>query len=212
MCMKESFEQKQKRAKKIIIKLKKAYPEAGIVLNYKTPMQLLCAVILSAQSTDAQVDRVTEKLFEKYKTVNDFASANLKVFTREVSSVNFYKNKAKFIIGSARMIRDECGGKLPRDINEMVKLPGVARKTANIVLQNVYDIVQGIAVDTHVIRVSNNLGLTKEKNPVKIEQDLMELYPKKEWGRVAYLFQFYGRTAMPARGKTKTDDVLRGLY
>jgi len=208
----ESIAQKKKRAGAILRRLKKAYPDAGIVLNYKTPMQLLVAVILSAQATDKQVNSLTEELFKKYKTVNDFASANLQAFTKEVANVNFYKNKAKYIIGSAKKIRDEYGGKLPSDIDEMVKLPGVARKTANIVLHEVYGVVQGIAVDTHVIRVSRNLGLTKEKNPVKIEQDLMKLYPKNRWPDVEFLFQAYGRTAMPARGKPKMDDPLVGLY
>ena len=197
---------------KILRKLKKAYPKAGIVLNYKTPMQLLVAVILSAQTTDKQVNKLTQDLFKKYKTVDDFANADLSTFTREVARVNFYKNKARFIIGSAKKIRDDYNGKLPHDINEMVKLSGVARKTANIVLHEVYGVVQGIAVDTHVIRVSGNLGLTKEKNPKKIEQDLMTLFPKKEWGSIAFLFQAYGRTAMPARGKPQIDDPLVGLY
>ena len=210
--MQETLIQKQKRAMKILRKLKKAYPKAGIVLNYKTPMQLLVAVILSAQTTDKQVNKLTQDLFKKYKTVDDFANADLSTFTRKVARVNFYKNKARFIIGSAKKIRDDYNGKLPHDINEMVKLSGVARKTANIVLHEVYGVVQGIAVDTHVIRVSGNLGLTKEKNPKKIEQDLMTLFPKKEWGSIAFLFQAYGRTAMPARGKPQTDDPLVGLY
>src|SRR3989339_444596 len=114
---KETFEQKQKRALKIIKRLKNTYPNAGIVLNYKTPIQLLAAVILSAQATDKQVNGLTEKLFKKYKTVNDFASANLQSFTKEVAKVNFYKNKARYIIGSAKKICDEYGGKLPRDID-----------------------------------------------------------------------------------------------
>ena len=133
-------------------------------------------------------------------------------FTREVARVNFYKNKARFIIESARMIRDKYDGKLPRNIDEMIKLPGVARKTANIVLQEVYGVVEGIAVDTHVKRVAYNLGLTKEKNPDKIEQDLIKVFPRAQWGNVAYLFQAYGRSFMVARGKPKTEDVLRGLY
>ena len=210
--LKESFVQKQKRAMKILRRLKKSYPNAGMILKYKTPMQLLAAVILSAQATDAQVSKLTQNLFKKYKTVDDFASANLRKFTREVARVNFYNNKARFIVGAARMIRDKYGGKLPRDISEMVKLPGVARKTANIVLQEVHGVIAGIAVDTHVKRVAYNLRLTEEKDPVKIERDLMLLFPRKEWRNVAFLFQTYGREAMPARGKPKTEDVLRSLY
>ena len=210
--LKEGFVQKQKRAMKILRRLKKAFPHVGMVLKYKTPMQLLVAVILSAQATDTQVNKLTVDLFKKYKTVDDFASADLRKFIREVARVNFYKNKARFIVKSARMIRDKYGGKLPSDIDEMIKLPGVARKTANIVLQEVYGTVSGIAVDTHVSRVAYNLGLTKEKNPIKIEKDLMLLFPQKEWRNVAFLFQAYGRSFMVARGKPKMEDVLRGLY
>lgn len=210
--LKEGFVQKQKRAMKILRRLKKAFPHVGMVLKYKTPMQLLVAVILSAQATDTQVNKLTVDLFKKYKTVDDFASADLRKFIREVARVNFYKNKARFIVKSARMIRDKYGGKLPSDIDEMIKLPGVARKTANIVLQEVYGTVSGIVVDTHVSRVAYNLGLTKEKNPIKIEKDLMLLFPQKEWRNVAFLFQAYGRSFMVARGKPKMEDVLRGLY
>lgn len=209
------LEEKKKRAQKILKLLKKAYPNTRIQLNYKTPIQLLTAVILSAQTTDEQVNRVTDKLFSvkggKYKTVDDFAGANLAVFTKEVNSVNFYRNKARFIVESARKIKEEYGGKIPDDMEELTKLPGVARKTANIVLWQIYKKAQGIPVDTHVKRVSQNLGLTKEKDPNKIERDLMELYPKKDWGVVAYYFQAYGRTVMPARGKSKMEDPLRNL-
>jgi len=192
--------------------LKKTYPNACIALKYKTPVQLLVAVILSAQSTDAQVNKTTEKLFKKYKTVSDFAEADLKTFTKEVSSVNFYKNKAKFIVNAAKKIKEEYGGKLPNDINELVKLAGVARKTANIVQYQIYGKAEGIAVDTHVKRVAYNLGLTNKKDPVKIEQDLMKLYPQKEWGQIEFYFQAYGRTVMKARGKADMEDPLAGLY
>ena len=208
----ESFENQQKRAARILQKLKREYPNAKIALKYKTPMQLLAAVILSAQATDAQVNKITAELFKKYKNVDNFADANLRIFTKEVSGVNFYKNKAKYIVGSARKIRADYGGKIPASIDELVKLPGVARKTANIVLWQVYRKAQGIAVDTHVMRVLQKLGLTHEKNPVKIEQDLMKLYPKKDWGTVEFYFQAYGRTASPARGKPDREDPLEGLY
>lgn len=210
--MRESLVRKKRRAARILAALKKAYPDAGIVLKYKNPMQLLASVILSAQATDLQVNNVTDKLFRKYKTVDDFAGANLRTFTREVGGVNFYRNKARFIISSARKIRDEYGGRMPDDIEEMVKLPGVARKTANVVLWHVYHKAQGIVVDTHVKRVSHALGLTKEANIIKMEADLMILYPKEEWGMIGHYFQAYGRTAMPARGKPKMDDPLEGLY
>lgn len=206
----------------ILRKLKKAYHNAGTILNYKTPMQFLTSVILSAQTTDEQVNKTTQDLFKKYKVVDDFIPPRgtsqkdtdkfIRNFAKEINSVNFYKNKAKYIVGSAKKIRDEYGGKLPRSIDEITKLPGVARKTANVVLYKIYGVTQGIAVDTHVKRVATNLGLSKQKNPDKIERDLMELFPKKEWGNVSFLFQAYGRTAMPARGKAKAEDPLKGLY
>lgn len=210
--MKESLDQKRKRALKVLQRLKKAYPDTKIALNFKTPMQLLAAVILSAQATDNHVNSVTTELFRKYKIVDDFASANLQTFTKEISSINFYKNKAKFIVNSARILRDEYGGKIPNDINELVKLPGVARKTANIVQYQVHGKAEGVPVDTHVKRVSYNLGLTKNTVPDKIEKDLMELYPQKYWGEVAYYFQAYGRTVMKARGKADREDPIKDLH
>jgi len=199
MPMPETFEQKKKRAGKILGRLKKAYPNAKIVLNYANNVQLLVAVILSAQCTDKKVNEVTKKLFKKYKTVDDFASANLKVFEQEIRSTGFYHNKAKNIIAAAKMIRDKFNGRLPKSMAEMIKLPGVARKTANIVLGNAYGMVEGVAVDTHVRRVSRHLGLTKENNPVKIEQDLMRLFNKKDWFRLTYLLIEYGRNVHTAK-------------
>ncbi len=201
--MSESFLQKKKRANppslklrrasKILARLKKAYPDAKIALKYNNNIQLLVSVILSAQCTDKKVNEVTEKLFEKYKTLDDFANANQKIFEQEIRPCGFYRNKAKNIIAAAKRIRDIFGGKLPQTMEEMVTLPGVARKTANIVLGNAYGIVEGIAVDTHVRRVSRHLDLTKEQNPVKIEQDLMALFDKKDWFKLTYLFIEYGR-------------------
>jgi endonuclease III len=210
--MPESFEHKKKRALKILRRLKKEYPRADIALRFRTPMQLLCAVILSAQATDVHVNNVTEALFKKYKTVDDFAAAHVRTFTREVHSINFYRNKATAIVRAARMVRDEYGGTIPDDINELVTLPFVGRKTANIILWHVYHKAQGVVVDTHVKRVANKLGLTTYSDPVKIERDLMELYPKREWGMLGHYFQAYGRTASPARGKPKMEDPVQGLY
>lgn len=195
----ETFEQKKKRAKAILARLQKAYPHAKIVLKFSNNIQLLVAVILSAQCTDKKVNEVTEKLFEKYKTVDDFANADLKIFEQEVRSTGFYHNKAKHIIEAAKMIRDKFNGQLPRTMEEMLELPGVARKTANIVLGNAYGIVEGIAVDTHVRRVSRHLGLTNHENPVKIEQDLIQLFHKKDWFQLTYLFIEYGRNVHTAK-------------
>jgi len=220
--MAESFGQRKKRAdpptlklrraRKILQRLKKAYPDARIILNYNNNMQLLVAVILSAQCTDKKVNEVTEKLFKKYKTVDDFAQANLKTFQLQIRSTGFYHNKAKNIIASAKMIRDKFGGDLPKTMEEMILLPGVARKTANIVLGNAYNIVEGIAVDTHVRRVSRHLGLTKEQNPDKIEQDLMKLFDKKDWFRLTYLLISYGRNVHTAKKPTPcSKGPLKGL-
>lgn len=219
--MPESFEQKKKRANKILKRLKRAYPRAKIVLNYKNNIQLLVSVMLSAQTTDKQVNKVTEELFQKYKTVDDFANANLKKFEQEIHSTGFYHNKAKNIIAATKMIRDKFGGKLPKTMEDMLELPGVARKTANIVLANAHGVVEGIAVDTHVRRVSGHLGLTNEKNPDKIEQDLMKLFDKKDWFKLSYLFIEYGRNVHTAKnptpcskgplGRSLTGETLKGL-
>ena len=210
--MAESFNQKKKRAQKILARLKKAYPNAKIVLKYENNIQLLVAVILSAQCTDKKVNEVTEKLFKKYKTVDDFARANGKTFEQEIRSTGFYHNKAKNIIAAAKMIRDKFGGKLPKTMPEMLLLPGVARKTANVVLGNAYGVVEGIAVDTHVGRISRHLGLTQEQNPDKVEQDLMELFDKGDWFRVTYLFIEYGRGVHTAKKPTPcSKGPLKGL-
>ncbi len=209
---KETLEKKKKRAIKIYQHLSNAYPDAGIKLNFKTPIQLLVAVILSAQATDEHVNSVTESLFKKYKSVDDFADANINTFRSEIKEINFYKNKARFIVESARKIRDDYGGEIPNDINELVKLPGVARKTANIVQYQIYGKAEGIPVDTHVKRVARKLGLTDKKKPDEIEEDLMQLYHKENWGDVAYYFQAYGRTVMKARGEPEMEDPLLGLY
>ena len=208
----ENVEDRKKRASAILRRLKKAYPDADIALKFTTPAQLLCAVVLSAQTTDAHVNRVTEPLFKKYKSIADFASADPKVFTGEVSSVNFFNNKAKNIIRACEIIAGEHSSTIPDDIEVLVTLPGVGRKTANILLWHIHHKAQGIVVDTHVRRVANALGLTNHQDPVKIEKDLMELFPQKEWGMVGHYFQAYGRTAMPARGKGKMEDCLIGLH
>ena len=204
--------QKKNRARKILGRLKKAYPNAKIVLNYGNKIQLLVAVILSAQCTDKKVNEVTEKLFKRYKTVDNFARVNLETFEQEIRSTGFYHNKANNIIAASRMIQDKFNGRLPKTMQEMIELPGVARKTANIVLGNAYEVVEGIAVDTHVRRVSRHLGLTTEQNPVKIEQDLMKLFDKKNWFRLTYLLIEYGRGVHTAKNPIPCKDgPLQGL-
>src|SRR3990167_2349277 len=183
---KETSKARQRRAFEILKRLKRAYPKAKIALKYGNNIQLLAAVILSAQCTDKKVNEVTEKLFRKYKTVDDFASADLKTFEQEIKSTGFYRAKAKSIITSAKILKNDFGSKIPKTMQEILKLRGVARKTANIVLGNAYGVVEGIAVDTHVRQFANYCALSFERDPKKIEQDLMKLFPKKDWFALTY--------------------------
>lgn len=190
---------RKERAGKILAALKKIHPDAKIALKYNNNIQLLVAVILSAQCTDKKVNEVTEKLFKKYKTVDDFVGAHIKTFEKEIYQTGFYHAKARNIIAAAKMIGKEFGGKIPKTMREILHLPGVARKTANVVLGNAYGVVEGIAVDTHVKRLSKALGLTSETDPVKIERDLMQIIPKKDWFKFTYMLIDYGRKHCPAR-------------
>ncbi|MEK7070637.1 MAG: endonuclease III [Patescibacteria group bacterium] len=177
----------------ILKHLKKLFPNAKIVLNYSNPWELLVSVILSAQCTDKQVNKVTEKLFKKYPTLNDYLKVNPTEFEKDIYSTGFYKNKAKNILATAKIVKEKFNGKVPNTMDDLLSLPGVARKTANIVLGNAYGVVEGIAVDTHVKRLSNVLGLSTNHDPVKIEQDLMKLFPKEEWLMLTYRLIEYGR-------------------
>lgn len=168
-------------------------------LNYRTPFELLVAVMLSAQCTDKKVNEVTPKLFEKYKTIDAYASASLSDLERLVYQAGFYKAKARHIKQAAQVVRDTYGGVLPKTIAEMISIPGVGRKTANVVLGNLYNVAEGVAVDTHVRRLVRVLGISQAKNIDAIERDLMKLYPKKEWTRLTYYFIEYGRAYCTAR-------------
>ncbi len=192
----------------IIKKLKKEYPVLKSALSFSSPFELLAATILSAQTTDVHVNKVTETLFKKYKSVKEFANADPAALEKDASSVNFYRNKSRNIQNSARIIIEKFNGEVPRTMNDLISLPGVARKTANIVLYNVFGIIEGIAVDTHVIRLSGRLGLTKNEDPVKIEKDLMEIVPKKEWGNITHLLIFHGRKICQAKKPMHKDCVL----
>jgi len=185
--------------KEIIKILKNQYPEAKIALRFKNTWQLLVATILSAQCTDVRVNLVTPVLFKKYKKVADFAKADVKEFEKDIYSTGFYKNKAKGIIGSARKILNEFKGKVPRTMEELTSLPGIGRKTANVILSSGFGITAGVVVDTHVRRLSQRLGLTKNTDPGKIEEDLMELIPAKDWGIVSHLLILHGRKICNAR-------------
>ena len=190
---KKKLAERKRRAALINKELKKLFPDAKLALHYKNNLQLLVAVILSAQATDKKINEITEKLFKKYRTVNDYADANPKEFEKDIRQSGFYRNKAKSIIGAAKMMREKYGGKVPKTMEEILTLPGVARKTANIVLANAYGVVEGIAVDTHVGRLAQKLDLTDHKDPVKIEKDLMEIMPKKEWKDFNHRIVTYGR-------------------
>ncbi len=190
----------KKRVTKILKGLKKEYAETPLTaLHYSNPFELLAATILSAQTTDIQVNKVTEKLFKKYRTIEDFANSSPEKLEKDVASVNFYRNKAKNICNAARMVLLQYGGDVPKTMKELITLPGVARKTANIVLSSVYGINEGIAVDTHVKRLAYRLGLTKQEDPVKIEADLVKITPRKEWGNLSHLLIFHGRKVCMSR-------------
>lgn len=196
--MKETVEQKKARAKEIFSRLKKAYGPGKCALNHSKPLELLVAVILSAQCTDKRVNLVTPALFKKYRTAEDYAKADVKKFEEEIRSTGFYKNKTKNILACAKEIVARHGGKVPRTMEELVKLPGVGRKTANAVLGNAFGI-PGICVDTHMIRINRKLGLTNNTDPVKIEFDLMPLVPQKDWTDYSHLIIHHGRVRCVAR-------------
>jgi endonuclease-3 len=189
----------KKRAGKIIGQLKRAYPHARCSLNYSTPLELLIATILSAQCTDERVNLVTADLFGKYRSAEDYVNAVPAELERDIHSTGFFRNKAKSIQGACRMICEQYDGRVPESIEELIALPGVARKTANVVLGNAYGIASGVVVDTHVSRVSQRLKLTEHEQPEKIERDLIELVPRKDWIIFPHLLIAHGRAVCKAR-------------
>ncbi|MCK5628222.1 endonuclease III [Candidatus Bathyarchaeota archaeon] len=184
--------------------LENEYSGIKIALKYENPLELLIATILSAQCTDERVNMVTSKLFKKYTKAEDYANADLKELEQDIYSTGFYRNKAKNIKKCCRILVEKHNSQVPKSMKELVELPGVARKTANIVLSNAFNVVEGIAVDTHVRRLSKRLGLTENTNPDKIEKDLMRLVPKDKWLRITDLLIFHGRRVCVAR-KPKCD-------
>ncbi len=193
---------KQEKAWEIYKRLKKAIPHPKVELHYSTPFELLAATILSAQCTDKLVNTVTPSLFAKYKTIKDYADAPLAEVDEVVKKINFHTNKAKNIIGAAHMIMENYGGKVPDTMEALDALPGVARKTANVILGSIFRKAEGIVIDTHGIRLSNKFGLTTEKDPVKIERDLMALLPKESWIDFGHLLTLHGRYQCTARPHT----------
>ena len=186
-------------AGEIYDRLAKHYPDAHCALDFKTPFQLLVATILSAQCTDKRVNMVTPALFKRYRTPAALAAAKPEELEELIKSTGFFRNKTKSLIGMSTVVTERHGGKIPDELDALVKLPGVGRKTANVVLGNAYDKNEGVVVDTHVGRVSGRLGLTKETDPVKVEQDLMKIFPRERWTMLAHLMIEHGRTICEAR-------------
>jgi endonuclease-3 len=199
MAKPEIYLEPKARSLKIIELLEKEHSDAKIALQYKNPLELLIATILSAQATDEQINSITPKLFQKYTTPEDYANADLNELEQDIRSSGFYHNKAKNLKNSAKMLVEKYNSQVPKTMEELVELPGVARKTANIVLFNAYGTTAGIAVDTHVRRLSQRLGLTENTNPDKIEKDLMNIVPKDKWMRITDLLIFHGRRVCDAR-------------
>lgn len=196
---KEELTKRKKRFQAINQVLKNLYPKIKPALTYRNPWELLVATILSAQTTDEKVNQVTKKLFQKYPKPKDFAKAGVDKIAQEIKSVNYYRNKAKFLVENAKIILEKFNGQIPKTMSEILQLKGVARKTANIVLANAYGIFEGIAVDTHVKRLSKLFSLTQENRPEKIELDLMQIVPRKEWGNFPLRLIQYGRDYCPAK-------------
>jgi endonuclease-3 len=197
----------KRRAAKIAKLLALEYPDARCALNFRSPLQLLIATILSAQCTDVRVNMVTPALFKKYPTAARFAAANRGDLERAIQSTGFFRNKAKSIQECCRTLVEERKGEVPKSLEELVKLPGVGRKTANVVLGTAYDIASGVVVDTHVARLSQRMGLTKEKDPIKIERDLMAQLPRKDWIDFAHRLIHHGRRICTAR-KPRCDECV----
>ncbi len=196
---KESMEKRKERTKKIISKLGKKYPNATTALLHDDPLQLLVATILSAQCTDKKVNSVTAELFRKHKNAADFAKLPQPALEKQIRSTGFFRNKARNIRKSCKMIEEDFGGKVPDNMEDLVKLPGVSRKTANVVLANAFGKKEGIVVDTHVKRLSGRLKLTNKKDPKTIELDLMELVPKKHWISFPHMLIYHGRETCTSR-------------
>ena len=195
----ESWQTKAARAKKIIAALRKTYPDAHCELNYSNPLELLIATVLSAQCTDKRVNLVTVELFRKHRTAADYANAKTDELEQDIKTTGFFRNKARNLQACCRKLVEQHGGKVPRTMEELTHLDGVGRKTANVVLGNAYGINAGIVVDTHVARLSQRLGITREKTPEKIEQELMKLVPRAQWTMFSHWLIWHGRRRCYAR-------------
>jgi endonuclease III len=201
----------QQRTRKIISLLKRAYPDARCSLHHSNPLELLVATILSAQCTDERVNLVTAELFRKYRRCDDYLKVAASELEQDIRSTGFYRNKAKAIQGACRIIKEQHGGKVPDAMDALLALPGVARKTANVVLGNAFGITSGVVVDTHVSRLAGRLGLTTEQQAEKIERDLMQLVPRRDWINFSHLLIAHGRKACKARTPLCGECPVEGL-
>lgn len=195
----------------IINLLESAHPDAKLILKWSNPLELLVAAMLAAQFNDDLVNRVTENLFKKYRTAADYAYANLEELENDIKSIRFYRAKAKNIKETCRILIEKYNGEVPKKMEELLSLPGVGRKTANVVLSNAFGVIEGIIVETHVSRVSRRLGLTDKTDPDEIEKDLMEIVPREKWLRFSDLLIFHGRRVCKARNPKCGECVLNNL-
>jgi len=201
----------KKRTRDIIRRLKRAYPDAKTALNYSNPFELLIATILSAQSTDVRVNIVTADLFRKYKKPEDYLKVSAHELEKDIHSTGFFRNKTKSIQGTAKLLTEQYGGEVPHTMDELLELPGVARKTANVVLGNAFGVKAGVVVDTHVTRLSHRLALSEAKTAEKIEQDLIPIVPKKDWVIFPHLMIYHGRKICKARNPLCAECTLEKL-
>ena len=199
MPKREKPEELKQRTREIIRRLKRAYPDAKCSLNHSNAFELLVATILSAQCTDDRVNIVTADLFRKYRTPDDYLKVSPRELEKDIQSTGFFRNKTKSIQGASKMLIEDYGGQVPKTMDELLELPGVARKTANVVMGNAFHIASGVVVDTHVTRLSRRLGLTTEKDPQKIERELVEIVPRKDWIIFSHLLIAHGRKTCKAR-------------
>jgi endonuclease-3 len=207
----ESHDELTARTKKIISRLRKIFPDPKIALEHRDPLQLLVATILSAQCTDERVNQVTPGLFKKYRSAKDYAQANVAEFEQEIRSTGFFRAKAKSITNCCKQLVEKHGGKVPQTMEELVQLPGIGRKTANCVLGGAYGIPSGVVVDTHVRRLSQRIGLSKQDDPEKIEFDLMQIVPKKDWIDFGNMLIWHGRRTCQARKPNCPECVINDL-
>ena len=209
--MGEPLDTRQAQAEEVIDRLYEEYPDATISLNFTNRLELLIAVMLSAQCTDERVNEETEHLFEKYETVEDYANADVDELSEDIGSITYHNSKADYIKSSAQKMLDEHDGEVPDTMEKLTELKGVGRKTANVVLQHGHDVVEGIVVDTHVQRLSRRLGITEEERPEAIEEDLFDLVPEEDWQQYTHLLISHGRTTCTARNPDCADCVLEDL-